>query len=135
MWKPQEFKDQKVVLVAVPGAFTRTCSEKHIPTFVQQRQALKAKGIDKIVVIAYNGKSESHSFQIETERWDKIADCDQCITCRSDGHVCMGKGQWRHGRLHGKLLGSFKLSPLFFSSFPSLATTPSASSLVSCRGS
>lgn len=51
-----DFKDKKVVLVAVPGAFTRTCSEKHIPTFVQHQDALKAKGVDKVVVIAYNGK-------------------------------------------------------------------------------
>ncbi|KAK2613475.1 hypothetical protein N8I77_000388 [Diaporthe amygdali] len=50
----RDFKDKKVVLVAVPGAFTRTCSEKHIPTFVQHQDALKAKGVDKVVVIAYN---------------------------------------------------------------------------------
>ncbi|KAL1845554.1 peroxiredoxin type-2 [Diaporthe australafricana] len=50
----KEFKENKVVLVAVPGAFTRTCSEKHIPTFVQHQDALKAKGVDKIIVIAYN---------------------------------------------------------------------------------
>lgn len=49
-----EFKDKKVVIVAVPGAFTPTCSEKHIPTFIEQKDALKAKGIDQIVVIAFN---------------------------------------------------------------------------------
>ncbi|KAK2600696.1 hypothetical protein N8I77_010211 [Diaporthe amygdali] len=50
----KEFKEKKVVLVAVPGAFTPTCAEKHIPTFIEQKDALKAKGIDQIVVIAYN---------------------------------------------------------------------------------
>jgi peroxiredoxin len=50
-----EFLDKKVVLVAVPGAFTRTCSEKHVPSFVQNQDALRAKGVDKVVVIAYNG--------------------------------------------------------------------------------
>lgn len=49
-----EFKNKKVALVAVPGAFTPTCSEKHIPTFVEEKEALKAKGIDQVVVIAYN---------------------------------------------------------------------------------
>lgn len=50
----KEFKEKKVVLVAVPGAFTPTCAEKHIPTFIEQKDALKAKGVDQIVVIAYN---------------------------------------------------------------------------------
>ncbi|KAH8759332.1 peroxiredoxin type-2 [Diaporthe sp. PMI_573] len=50
----KEFLDKKVVLVAVPGAFTRTCSEKHVPSFVQNQDALRAKGVDKVVVIAYN---------------------------------------------------------------------------------
>lgn len=49
-----EFKNKKVALVAVPGAFTPTCSEKHVPTFIEEKEALKAKGIDQVVVIAYN---------------------------------------------------------------------------------
>lgn len=49
-----EFQNKKVVIVAVPGAFTPTCSEQHIPTFIEQKEALKAKGIDQVVVIAYN---------------------------------------------------------------------------------
>lgn len=49
-----EFKDKKVVVVAVPGAFTPTCSEKHIPTFIEEKAALKAKGVDHVIVIAYN---------------------------------------------------------------------------------
>jgi peroxiredoxin len=38
---------KKVVLFAVPGAFTPTCSEQHLPGFLQQASALTAKGIDK----------------------------------------------------------------------------------------
>lgn len=51
---PAEFKEKKVVVVAVPGAFTPTCSEKHVPTFIEQKDALKAKGVDHVIVIAYN---------------------------------------------------------------------------------
>lgn len=51
---PTEFKDKKIVIVAVPGAFTPTCSEKHVPTFIEQKDALKAKGVDHVIVIAYN---------------------------------------------------------------------------------
>jgi peroxiredoxin len=48
------FDGQKVVLVAVPGAFTSTCHNAHIPTFVKNAAAIKAKGVDRIVVMAVN---------------------------------------------------------------------------------
>lgn len=48
------FKAKKVVLFAVPGAFTPTCSAKHLPGFVQQADALLAKGVDSVVCMAVN---------------------------------------------------------------------------------
>ncbi len=48
------FDGQTVVLVGVPGAFTSTCHAAHIPQFVANADALKAKGVDRIVVMAVN---------------------------------------------------------------------------------
>lgn len=48
------FKGKKVVLFAVPGAFTPTCSAAHLPGFVVHVDAIKAKGVDTVACIAVN---------------------------------------------------------------------------------
>jgi glutaredoxin/glutathione-dependent peroxiredoxin len=48
------FKGRKVVLVAVPGAFTPTCHRNHLPGYVQKGAEIRAKGIDAIAVTAVN---------------------------------------------------------------------------------
>ncbi|HUG60301.1 MAG TPA: peroxiredoxin [Methylomirabilota bacterium] len=48
------FADKKVVLFGVPGAFTPTCSKNHLPGFLENADAIKAKGIDTIAVVSVN---------------------------------------------------------------------------------
>jgi peroxiredoxin len=55
-WKTTDelFKGKKVVLFGVPGAFTGTCHKSHLPGFIQNADAIKAKGVDVIAVTGVN---------------------------------------------------------------------------------
>ena len=48
------FGGRKVVLFAVPGAFTPTCSARHLPGYLQNIESLKAKGVDTVACLAVN---------------------------------------------------------------------------------
>jgi peroxiredoxin len=48
------FGGKKVVLFAVPGAFTPACHKNHLPGYIEQAEAIKAKGVDEIAVVAVN---------------------------------------------------------------------------------
>lgn len=72
------FAGRKVALFAVPGAFTPTCSAKHLPGFAEKAEELKAKGIDEIACISVND-----AFVMGA--WKK-ADGSDDITMLADGN-------------------------------------------------
>ena len=67
------FKGQRVVLVGVPGAFTSTCHNAHIPQFVQNAAAIKARGVDRIVVMAVN---DHHVMKVWSEAQGAVGKID-----------------------------------------------------------
>ena len=72
-------KSKKVVLFAVPGAFTPTCSQIHLPSFVKEADALKAKGIDEIFCVSVN---DVYVLDV----WGKVAYATGKITFLSDAN-------------------------------------------------
>ena len=75
-WKTTDevFKGKKVVLFAVPGAFTPTCSNNHLPGFLNNADAIKAKGVDTIAVTASTTYSSwTHGKGDRRRRQDRIS--------------------------------------------------------------
>jgi peroxiredoxin len=73
------FKGRRVALFSVPGAFTPTCSAKHLPGFIDKAAELKAKGIDEIACTAVND-----AFVMGA--WSKSAAADGKVTLLADGN-------------------------------------------------
>ena len=69
----------KVVLFAVPGAFTPTCSDYHLPSYVIRHDELKAKGVDKIVCISVNDP-------FVMEAWGEAQNVGDLVELLADGN-------------------------------------------------
>jgi peroxiredoxin len=74
------FKGKRVALFALPGAFTPTCSAQHLPGFVRNADALRAKGIDEIVCLSVND-----AFVMDA--WGKAHDAGDKVMMVADGNA------------------------------------------------
>ena len=74
----------QVVLFAVPGAFTPTCSSKHLPGFIEKAEEFKAKGVDTIACVSVND-----AFVMQA--WGKTAGIDGKILMLADGSADFAK--------------------------------------------
>ena len=92
------FGGKKVVLFAVPGAFTPTCSAKHLPSFVQNMDELRAKGVDNVACIAVND-----AFVLDA--WAKQGGVDGRITMLADGSGAFTKALGMEFDLSARGLG------------------------------
>lgn len=72
------FTGKKVVLFAVPGAFTPTCSARHLPGFVEKSGEIRGKGVDSVVCLAVND-----AFVMDA--WGKSQQCDGKVEMVADG--------------------------------------------------
>ena len=72
------FGGKKVVLFAVPGAFTPACSQRHLPGYVEKASELKKKGVDTIACIAVND-------QFVMGAWGKSQNADGKVLMLADG--------------------------------------------------
>tara|TARA_R100000789_G_scaffold74815_1_gene70420 strand:- start:201 stop:680 length:480 start_codon:yes stop_codon:yes gene_type:complete len=66
------FAGKTVALFGLPGAFTKTCSSQHLPGYVRNAEALKAKGVDSIVCISVNDPWVMHAWGESQEVGDKV---------------------------------------------------------------
>ena len=73
------FGGKKVVLFAVPGAFTPTCSAQHLPGFIDNADAISAKGADSIICMAVNDV-------FVMDAWGKDRGADDKVSMIADGN-------------------------------------------------
>jgi peroxiredoxin len=76
---PDAFKGKTVALIGVPGAYTPTCSNEHLPDFVQKAESFRSKGVDEIACMAVN---DPFVMQV----WGQDKKTEGAVTLLSDGN-------------------------------------------------
>jgi peroxiredoxin len=125
---------KKVVLFAVPGAFTPTCTERHLPGFIEQAEALKAKGVDTIACVAVNDP-------FVMDAWSKAKNVGEKVELYSDGNAEFtralgldfdgsGFGLGTRSRRYAMVVDDGTVRTLLVEEVPSQAEASSASAIL-----
>jgi len=101
------FAGRKVALFALPGAFTPTCSAKHVPGFVNNYDALKTKGVDAIACVSVNDAFVMGAWGKDQQAGDKVhmladgnGDFTRAVGLEMDGtKFGMGKRSQRYSMI------------------------------------
>jgi glutaredoxin/glutathione-dependent peroxiredoxin len=92
------FKGKKVVLFGVPGAFTPTCSARHLPGFVENADQFQTKGVDTVACVAVNDAFVMNA-------WAKDQHVDQKVVMLADGSGAFTKAMGLELDLIGRGMG------------------------------
>lgn len=125
---------RKVVMFAVPGAFTPTCHEQHLPGFLENIDAIKAKGVDDVVCVAVNDP-------FVMAAWEKLAGVDGRVNVLSDGNGDLtralgldfdgsGFGLGMRSKRYAMVVEDGIVKTLLVEDIPSKAETSSAASIL-----
>jgi len=118
------FKGKRVVLFAVPGAFTPTCSMKHLPGFVSDADKIRAKGVDDIVCVSVNDV-------FVMDAWGKASGAQGKVRMLADGNGdftravgleldASGFGMGRRSQRYGMVVRDGKVEQLHVEPGPGL---------------
>ncbi|MEO2168218.1 MAG: peroxiredoxin [bacterium] len=126
---------KRVVLFSVPGAFTPTCSAKHLPGFIEQVTAIKAKGIDEVICTAVNdvfvmgawGEAQQAAGKVRMLA-DGNGDLASALGLTMDG---TGFGMGRRGQRFAMVVNDGKVEKLFVEPGPGLTVSSAESVLES----
>lgn len=129
----QEFlKGRKIVLFAVPGAFTPTCSLNHLPGFLENRDSFFAKGVDEIAVVSVNDHHVMHA-------WAKASGGEGKIRFLADGSAIFTKaiglenemnGMGTRSRRYSMLIEDGKVTQFNIETVPGQAEVSGAATLL-----
>ena len=125
---------RKIVLFAVPGAFTPTCSMNHLPGFLENRDSFYAKGVEEIVVVSVN---DHHVMQA----WAKASGGEGKIRFFADGSAVLAKalgldmdmsggGMGIRSKRYSMLIEDGKITQLNVETMPGQAEVSGAATLL-----
>ncbi len=129
------FSKKKIILFALPGAFSPTCNNDHLPSYVNKFSELKDKGIDNIICLSVNDQFVIKAWQGFNKVWDKdflfIAD-GNCDVTKSLGMVldCSGFGMGNRSNRYAMIIEDKVVKKLIIEENPGVCDLTNATEIL-----